>query len=321
MFMNELISVIVPVYNVFEYLEECFKAICEQTYKNIEIILVDDGSTDESGKLCDFLAEGDCRVRVLHKNNGGLSSARNAGITIATGQYLLFIDSDDYPRLTMIECLYDCLNKTNSDIACCDFSSSVIAKDRDGNIEVIGHGDAISRLFDDAGYKCYAWNKLYKKELFNNITYPEGEWFEDIKTTYNLFTKTDKICYLHKDLYYYRIRQGSITSSAYSDKNVELINAIDYVKLNAALTLERKQYLRLLTGYISYYFMFIKGAYIAGKQDCYHVCKLRKLIKQEVYTVLKSEALFLKNKIQLILFAYFPVFYIKLLKMKNKDTK
>ena len=316
--MNELISVIVPIYNVAPYLEECCEAIANQTYKNIEIILIDDGSTDASGKICDEFAKKDSRARVIHKKNGGLSSSRNVGIDKARGELLSFIDSDDFPRTTMLEKLYECLLRNNADVACCDFSSRKEIIPREDKEEIFLQGEAISRLLDDYGYKCYAWNKLYRKSLFNNIKYPEGEFFEDIKTTFNIFSNAKKICYLQNDLYYYRIRQESITNRAYSDKNIDQIKAIDYVKTHALNILNDVQFARLSAGYIAYYMNFIKKAFVANKEIAENVDFLQTLLKKEIGNVLNCEGLITKIKIEMILFTISPNVFKKMLKLKNK---
>ena len=317
--MNELISVIVPVYNVEEYLQECFEAISNQTYKNIEIILVDDGSTDGSGKLCDSIAENNERVKVIHKSNGGLSSARNTGISTALGELISFIDSDDFPRKNMIENLHKCMKENNADVVCCDFSSSETVEKCGNEVNVFTSEEAISRLLDDYGYKCYAWNKLYKKELFEKIRYPEGEFFEDIKTTFKIFKNAKIICYLHSDLYFYRTRQDSITNRVYSVKNIDLINAIDYVKENAVKTLDKEQCSRLMAGYATYYMSFIKKAFFSDKEQKENVVALRRFIIKNMHEIMNSKGLITKVKIEMFLYAISPAFFKKLLKMKNKE--
>ena len=170
--MNPLISVIVPIYNVEKYLARCVDSIVNQTYKNLEIILIDDGSPDLCPQMCDDYAEKDSRIKVVHKKNGGLSDARNAGMAVATGEYISFIDSDDYVSDDFFECLLDVMNKENSDIAECsvvkfyednrfdEFSDDLSVKTYDTQ-------DAMSALIAENPFHQHVWNKLYKTKLVN----------------------------------------------------------------------------------------------------------------------------------------------------------
>ena len=260
-----LISVIVPVYNVAQFLDDCLVSIINQSYNNIEIILVDDGSTDKSGEICDIFADQDRRIRVIHKKNGGLSSARNVGLNVARGNFIVFVDSDDCLNKKMIEKLYNAVMSSNTEIACCDYTSSGFNNDSDSEIEVLSREDAISTLFDDYGFQCFAWNKIYKRSLFENICYPEGKLFEDIVTTYKLLKKVDKVVYIKEKLYYYRQRTNSITRTTFNKKNKDLIDAIEFVytdSIHCGLTSER-----LKVGYLGYYLSYIQKAFTAKADE------------------------------------------------------
>ena len=212
--MKELISIIVPVYNVEKYLEKCVKSIIQQTYENIEIILVDDGSKDNSGKICDELEQKDNRIKVIHKENGGLSDARNAGLKIATGKYIGFVDSDDYIQEDMFETLYKLNKENNSDISIVSYyeiyNEKVISVRDSKKLEILNKIDAIKELLIDTKIQSYAWNKLFKRELFNNIEFPTNKNFEDIATTLLLFERANKIVLLEDPKYYYSRRDDSI---------------------------------------------------------------------------------------------------------------
>lgn len=318
---EQLISVIVPVYNVAEYLEECYQSIVSQTYKNLEIIFVDDGSTDDSGRLCDKFVEKDCRVHTIHKANGGLSSARNAGLKIASGDIISFIDSDDYPRNDMFEKLFLCMTKYQVDIVCCDYSSSVQRQILSGEIKLLKSNQAISLLLDNSGYRCYAWNKLYKKNLFEDIKYPEGELFEDIKTTYKLFKKVSEVCYLREDLYFYRIRESSITGAKFTSRNREVVNAINAVRDDAYKWLDRAEFNRFIVGYIFYYISFVKKALIAKMEISPDVLNLKKCIQSNIKNILKSDGIGMNLKLEIILFGVSPKVFEILLKKKNNGEK
>lgn len=214
---NELISIIVPVYNVQSYIKKSVNSILKQSYRNLEIILVDDGSTDESGKICDFLKKMDPRVKVIHRINGGLSAARNSGIDVSTGSYIVFIDSDDYIEKKFVEKLYQSMKKNKADIAVCGYkriseNGTILFENKPVEELNLSIRKAIQYILQDKEIKNYAWNKMYKKELFLDIRYPVGENYEDVATTYKVFLKAQSVSIVNDCLYYYRIREGSIVS-------------------------------------------------------------------------------------------------------------
>lgn len=227
--MNDLISIIVPIYKVEDYLEKCIKSILNQTYKNIEIILVDDGSPDGCGKICDDYAKKDERIKVIHKRNGGVSEARNYGIDIATGRYILFVDSDDFVDENMCETLIKESKKNDSDIVIGNFYA---VRKNNCHINEMSLTDNSVSLTNLEMIKIFflqwhpetfvVWNKLYKKELFDNkknIRFPVGKIHEDIYILYKLYYIANKITVINKPLYYNVQRAGSIMNS-FSDKNI-----------------------------------------------------------------------------------------------------
>lgn len=223
-----MISVIVPVYNVDQYLCKCIDSIKKQTYSNLEIILVDDGSTDKSGQLCDELAKSDSRIRVVHKKNGGLSDARNAGIEIASGEYLGFVDADDYIDLNMYESMISLLQKYKADIAVCGINYVT-----DGKVQKIScldevkeynTNDALSTYFLTNEINASACNKLFSTRLFECVRFPFGKKYEDIAVMHLLLEKANKIVHCGEAFYYYLNRAGSITKVNFSRKDVDLIS-------------------------------------------------------------------------------------------------
>mgnify|MGYP004658611791 CR=1 FL=1 len=212
--MQELISVIVPVYNVEKYLKKCIKSIMNQSYTNLEIILINDGSTDNSGKICDELKEQDKRIKVIHKSNGGLSDARNAGLKIANGKYIGFVDSDDYIAEDMFETLYSINKKYDSDISIVSFyeiyKDKVIGVRDSKKLQELTKIDAMKELLIDTNIQSYAWNKLFRRELFEGLEFPTNKNFEDIATTLLLFEKANKVVLLEEPKYYYVRRDDSI---------------------------------------------------------------------------------------------------------------
>lgn len=212
------ISVIIPVYNMEKYLDKCVSSVLKQTYKNLEIILVDDGSKDSSPALCDEYAKKDERIKVIHKVNGGLSEARNFAIDIATGDYIGFVDSDDYVAEDMFESLYNLCEQYNADISIESFyeirKDKIVSCANSGKLQLLTREEAQIELLRDTNIQSYAWNKLYKRELFETgIRYPVGKTFEDIATTYLLFEKSNKIVRQEKPIYYYVRRDDSLTEA------------------------------------------------------------------------------------------------------------
>ncbi len=226
---SDLISIIVPVYNVQLFLRECIDSLITQTYPNLEIILVDDGSTDASGEICDEYASKDERIIVVHKQNGGLSEARNIGIDKATGRYIGFVDSDDWISPDMYERLWKRITTGNHDIAVCGLireykNHSEIEKlvesryNRDAAIPLLLEG----MLLHD-----HAVSKLYRSELFRITRYPVGRYYEDVLTTYKTFLQANSIVVEPKALYHYRQRGGSLIKGGFTERRFELLRAVE----------------------------------------------------------------------------------------------
>lgn len=221
--MNELISIIVPVYNVETYLDRCVYSLVNQKYSNIEIILVDDGSTDKSGKKCDKWRMLDKRIRCIHKKNGGLSDARNVGLEVARGDYIGFVDSDDWIDLNMFSLLYKYITSSKSDIAICgiflsDGKFQKVYK-RLSNVHYYDNELALKEILLEKNIDVSMCNKLYKKECFDNVRFPVNENNEDAIVTIELFSNIFKAVHVGKPMYYYFQRESSI-SNTYSKKNL-----------------------------------------------------------------------------------------------------
>lgn len=227
-----LISVIVPVYKVEPYLARCVDSILGQTWKQLEVILVDDGSPDRSGEICEEYARKDPRVQVIHKTNGGLSSARNAGIEKAAGEYIAFIDSDDWLDADMFEQLHQLCEERQADIAECSFRSifkDMIQEETTCTGDVIegGPADAIQGILDWKYFKPIACNKLYRRSVIGDIRFPEGMLHEDEFTTYRFFAAAQKVVYLDVSKYNYdRSRTDSITGDKFRQDNLDVCIAM-----------------------------------------------------------------------------------------------
>ncbi len=215
---NFLVSVIVPVYNVEPYIDKCVRSIQKQTWQNLEILLIDDGSADRSGILCDRYARKDPRIRVIHKENGGLSDARNCGIDLANGEYFLFVDSDDWIDEDMVELLLKLAVREQAEVAECSYRSIYqdhVEEETACSGELIT-ADGVYAMFCQLRwryFKSVAWNKLYHRKLFaDGKRYPKGRYHEDEFLTHQIFYAAEKLVYLDVSKYnYVREREGSIT--------------------------------------------------------------------------------------------------------------
>lgn len=224
----DLISVIVPIYKVEDFLDQCVASIVEQSYHNLEIILVDDGSPDECPAKCDEWAKRDARVRVIHKKNGGLSDARNCGLRMASGTYVSFVDSDDWIAPDFYETLYRSMVENHAQIA----ASGIVwvyddVKTNDRFVyeqQIFSAEEALETLIQGRGFYAVAWNKLYKTSLFGKISFPVGKLHEDEFVTYKLIGKADKLVLCQKAFYYYRQRKGSIMQE-WSIRHIDALDA------------------------------------------------------------------------------------------------
>lgn len=269
-----LISIIVPIYNVEKYLERCLNSIRNQTYSVLEIILVNDGSPDESYKIMDKHALEDERIKIITKENGGLSSARNAGIKAATGDYIAFIDSDDWIEDNMFEKLHHSIQINQSDISVCDVRTEY----EDGTLKAYllqgkGYPDCIdTSVHKDAfmAFDCFACNKLFKRDLFTkyNIEFPQGLLYEDIGTFPRLFFRSDKISIVREHLYHYIVRGGAITQM-FNLKGLDYLKVTDLVVNDPILT-DKKEYKKYLDAFKimhNFYSLSINCGYIPIKKD------------------------------------------------------
>ena len=225
-----LISVIVPIYKVKKYLDKCVDSIVKQSYQNLEIILVDDGSPDECPAMCDAWAQRDSRIRVIHKKNGGLSDARNAGMAIATGELIGFVDSDDWIREDMYELLYNNMIEFDSDISVCGMElifedgSPSRALTRQGCC-VLETEAAMSALIDESWLKQPVVQKLYKAPIAKSILFPVGKYHEDVFWTYQAIGKAKRVSVFDSLCYFYNQHSGSIMGSVYSIKRLDSVLA------------------------------------------------------------------------------------------------
>ena len=255
--MKPLVSIIVPVYNVEDFLLKCLDSLTVQTYDNIELVIVDDGSTDKSVNICDEFVKSEKRARVFHKKNGGLSSARNFGIKHAKGEYICLVDSDDYVKKEFVESMMDAILGKSADVAICGYN-----KDVPEERVLTGEEAAIRLLISQENMEIIAWNKMYRRGLFDEIEYPEGSNYEDNLTTYKLLSKAKRVIYVARSLYEYVERSGSITKN---DKKEEKLKYRERAAEEAMKYFENNQKLRdaaeiaMLTAKLAYVDFAING--------------------------------------------------------------
>lgn len=258
--MDELISIIIPVYNVEEYLGKCLDSIINQTYSNLEIILIDDGSTDDSGNICDAYANADNRICVIHKNNTGAADSRNVGLDLAHGEYIGFVDSDDWICEKMYETLHKLIKKYNVKISSCERENTNRIYPSSYGIydELINKKDAIkATLYPKKIYNA-VWDKLYVKDVFQNIRFPKGSYAEDTPVVYKIIDQFGDIAYTNERLYFYNIRENSVSTS-YFNKNKMwhipmLKERIEFIDKNYP-EYTRLAYKSLIEKLNSYYYM------------------------------------------------------------------
>ncbi len=223
---NPLVSIIVPVYNVEPYLDEALESVIHQTYHNLEVLVIDDGSTDGSGTICDDFARRDERIRVIHQDNRGISSARNVGLDQMRGDVVAFLDPDDVYQIVFIEKLMNVMIKENADVVLCRytvFSDTGMRCHKRMNSKPSGAAGVYDRVrglnaFANREINTHVWNKLYRRALWSEIRFPDGHVYEDMETSFRMFDLCTKSCVIEDPLYLHRSRPGSITTT-YSVEN------------------------------------------------------------------------------------------------------
>lgn len=314
-FMCKL-SIIVPIYNVEKYLERCLNSILTQTFKDFELILVDDGSPDNCGKICDYYLHLDSRIKVIHKKNGGLSSARNAGLEIAKGEYIGFVDSDDWIDETMYDTLYNIAKENYADIVQCKFRKIYENIHENGvksnKITIVNKFEALNDLIKYGEMHVQSvvtWNKIYRRTLFNDIRFPNGKTHEDEFTTYKLFYKSNKIVLTDNELYYYRQVPNSIMNTKFNKKRLDYLDALEemlnFFKENDNKELYNLVIIRYIDTYRTYYFK-CKNL-LDGNKDILRIIKnnYNRTFREYIFNFKIS----LKDKITNLIFFINPQLY------------
>lgn len=308
--MKPEISIIVPVYNVENYITGCVESILNQEFKNFELILVNDGSTDKSGLICDEYEKKDDRVKVIHQEYKGVSAARNVGINNAKGHYIGFVDSDDYIYKDMYSTLYDLCEQTNSDIGVCklfrEIDGKIINLDDNLIIKEMDNEEAMKELFKGILYRFSLANKLFKKSCFNDVEFPEGRIHEDLSTTYKLFANSAKTVYTNSTGYVYVKRNNSILTSMYSEKRLQA-----FIGWSEIIPFMKAKYKNLIDEVISCFsYSCIDNIYYILNQVNEKSEKKKLLKRLNVYVkkyykdIFRNKRLVIKQKILLTIFRY-----------------
>lgn len=321
---NPKISIIVPIYNVEKYLPKCIDSILSQTFSDFELILVDDGSPDNCEEICDNYANIDSRIRVVHKENGGLSAARNTGIEMAKGQYLGFIDSDDYIDEKMYEVLYTNAISFSSDIIVCDFlkvfedETQIKSKSKtNSKITHFTNKEALNQLYskDKEQRWVIVCNKLFKRTLFTNLAFKVGKLYEDEFIAHKLLYSCSKVTLITEPLYYYVQRKNSIVGSAFSVKKLDRVYALDdraeFFRGIREIQLHHEAQRQFMDVFFWYY---IKTNFEVQHAKA-ALSKLKKVFNRNLLFLLRNPLITKKNKVALILFAIHPFVYFKVFKI------
>jgi glycosyltransferase involved in cell wall biosynthesis len=321
---NPKISIIVPVYNVEPYIRKCIDSILVQTFQDFELILIDDGSPDNCGKICDEYAALDNRIVVIHKENGGLSSARNAGLDLAKGEYISFIDSDDYIDRQMYDILYQQAKTSQSDMVVCGFhmvdeddhilNNLNMARESSteeySNIEALYEMFHIEKEFHTGTEVNPKWiimcNKLYRRDLFKGLRFPEGRIYEDEYIAHHLLYRCKKITCIPERLYFYLQRENTLSNFAFNTKKFDRLYALkqraDFFKKIGLMDLHYKT----LKGFMDSFFWNYSLAKATLPNAKSELKKLKKTMNQSHISFLRSPLISWKQKVFITLFIIYP---------------
>lgn len=312
------ISIIVPVYNLENYLPKCIDSILAQTFSKFELILINDGSTDNSGEICDKYAINDSRIKVVHKDNGGVASSRNTGLEIAEGKYIGFVDNDDYINEHMFETLYNNAIIHSADIVICDYIDVNEGEYQDTSIshsnyntEHYSNIKALNELYTNNNVTFLVpWNKLYKKSVFEDIKYKEGISCDDETVAHKIFYESKKITYIHVALYYYVKRIGSITNTQFNIKKFEGVYVLKererYFREKGEVDLHQKA-LRSYAGIFFYCYYRARAELSNIDQE---LKELKRTFDKTLIHLLRCRGITWKRKSLYMIFSISPSLYL-----------
>lgn len=319
--MDRLISIVVPIYKVEKYLPKCIESILNQTFTDFELILINDGSPDKCGEICDQYALLDSRIKVIHKENGGLSSARNEGIEVAQGSYIGFVDGDDFIAEDMYETLYNNMINYNADISMCGYadvySDRVIGLNSSDKVYCWDRNKSIFELLRGKLYSVHAYTKLYKRDSFKHIRYPRGKVSEDAFVIIDILETIDKAVYTPKTGYFYNHRAESINTTAYREIDLTRIEA--HMRNYKIIEKGYPQFKRLAfdrvlgaNGFVAH-----KMAFSNLSEDNEDVKKVFSTLRRNILKVISSRYFSWKRKLSLLLLVISKKTYCMIIKRVN----
>lgn len=308
-----LVSVIIPIYKVEKYLRQCVDSIIDQTYHKLEIILVDDGSPDNCGTICDGYVKKDERIQVIHQKNGGLSAARNAGLDIAKGDYIFFVDSDDWIANDTIQKMLAKYEETNADLVLCDICpfyeadySGVKKQASPLKAEVLDQKELIERLMQEAAwYYCVAWNKLYPRTLLEGIRFPVNFIHEDEAVAHRIFEKCQTIAVIAEPMYFYRQTNSGIMASGVTNKSTDILTAIAD-RLSCARANLWKSYESQMVQYYEGKFWQWYHLFSKGQENEKYIKRMENSLSKALPSILRSRQISVSHKIYLTLLRFSP---------------
>lgn len=294
---DELISIIIPVYNTQTYLEECLNSVINQTYNNLQVIIINDGSTDGSEDICKRFQEKDNRIEYFYQKNQGVAATRNKGVTLARGKYICFIDSDDYVHVKFIEILYSGIAKNDADLSMCMYSKEPFDL-FDSNVDIrsliLNGRDMMLHFFQyDIDAMNVLWNKIYKKELLENETFPVGLTHEELVVNAKVYYNSHKVAFFECKPYYYRTTENSIINSSFSERKLDVVCQIENRMLYFFELNEKEIYERFLQEYevmnLKFYYLCKKNKIIQKKFICNELRRKYKYYFKETIKSPKTE--------------------------------
>lgn len=310
--MSNLISVIVPVYNAERYVERCVRSICDQTYRNLEIILVNDGSTDNSKIICEKLSKNDSRIKLINQSNGGSSIARNTGLDHATGDIISFVDSDDHIVAHMLETMLNILNQHNLDVVEIERNSAFDNSRFDNSFTIEKTAQATARIIRTTGFQC--WKRIYRRSVVADLRFIPKIIHQDVFFTIDVVNKVDKIGFLNSPLYIYNRDSVGIIRSKYSKMKRDIaIKATEYLQEK---TVKDPEVIRAMNDYIvSYYtdhFFLLSRNTKFDKNKTY-----RKKLRHEIKGAINTQ----NRNLRSMMAAYCPLSVMELLSTFGKSLK
>lgn len=318
-----MISVVIPIYNVEKYIFRCIDSLQNQTYKDFELILIDDGSTDNSPSICDELEKKYSNIKVIHQDNSGPSIARNKGLEIANGNYITFVDSDDFVNNRYLECLINLIIKYDADLSCCEFQifndiKSIISPDENSKEYCFSGEKAISEMLYGNIHGTSACAILLKSKIAKEIKFQPNKLHEDDLISFKYFGAANKVASTKKKLYYYYERDGSITHTEYGKAQIDQLDAADYIVEQCKKYGKEVQNASIVKKYLNYCEIFFKNPKLK-ELDSNTYFRIKKEINKIKFKILRNKNIGKRSKIEIIVlllfgFNFFQKIHFKLYK-------